>query len=116
MKLSPSFSSFGTPCVDEAITAVETTKERWRTAETDRMAGEITLMGAWPDTAKEQTLDVARKQQRDPGAARADELDAILARSRQVRGCTRMLAPIYGWFGHWVERGPATLIGSIGRE
>jgi hypothetical protein len=38
--------------IDEAMTAVETTKERWCEAEVDRVAGEIALMSPEPDAAK----------------------------------------------------------------
>ena len=54
--------------IAEAITAVETTKERWYEAEVHRVAGEIALMSPEPDEAKaeacfEQALAVAREQQ-----------------------------------------------------
>jgi len=54
--------------IGEAITAVETTKEKWYEAEVHRIAGEIALMSPEPDAAKaeacfERALAVARAQQ-----------------------------------------------------
>jgi predicted ATPase len=54
--------------IGEAITAVETTKEKWYEAEVHRIAGEIALMSPKPDAAKaeayfERALAVARSQQ-----------------------------------------------------
>ena len=54
--------------IREAMTAVETTKERWCEAEINRIAGEITLMSPEPEAAKaqayfERALSVARQQQ-----------------------------------------------------
>ena len=55
-------------CAGEAITAVETTKEKWFEAEVYRIAGEIALMAPEPDAAKaegyfDRALSVARAQQ-----------------------------------------------------
>ncbi len=55
-------------CIGEAMTAVETTKERWWEAEVHRTAGEIALKSPEPDAAKalayfERALAVARQQQ-----------------------------------------------------
>jgi hypothetical protein len=52
-------------CIDEAMTAAETTKERWCVAETLQIAGEIALLSPEPDVAKadanfERALAVAR--------------------------------------------------------
>src|SRR5437773_1510949 len=38
-------------CIDEAMTAVETTKEKWCEAEVHRVAGEIALLSQEPDAA-----------------------------------------------------------------
>ena len=59
-------------CISEAMTAVETTKERWFEAEIHRMAGEIVLMSPEPDAAKaeayfERSLTVARNSKQSPG-------------------------------------------------
>ena len=55
-------------CVGEAMTTMETTKERWSEAEVHRIAGEIALKSPEADAAKaeasfERALSVARQQQ-----------------------------------------------------
>jgi predicted ATPase len=89
-------------CIGEAMTAVETTKERWCEAEINRIAGEIALKSPEPDAAKayfERALAVARAQQ-----AKSWELRAAmsLARLWREQGKTvearELLAPVYGWF------------------
>jgi predicted ATPase len=59
-------------CVGEALSTIETTKERWFEAEVNRVAGEVALMPSNPDAAKAETyferaLAVARQQQANPG-------------------------------------------------
>jgi predicted ATPase len=91
-------------CIDEAMTAVETTKERWCDAEVNRIAGEITLGAPERDAAKaeeyfERALAIARAQQ-----AKSWELRAAMSLARLWRGqgkapqARELLAPIYGWF------------------
>jgi predicted ATPase len=91
-------------CIDEAIVAVERTKERWPEAEVDRIAGEIALKMPEPDVAKadvyfERALAVARKQQ-----AKSWELRAAMSMARLWRDqgksqqARELLAPVYGWF------------------
>jgi predicted ATPase len=91
-------------CVDEAMAAIDTTKEKWWEAETNRLAGEIVLKSLTSDTAKaeryfEHALAIARKQQ-----AKSLELRAAMsiARLRRKQGkqdeARDLLAPIYGWF------------------
>jgi hypothetical protein len=48
-------------CIGEAMTTVETTKERWCEAEIYRIAGEIALMSPEPDTAKAHAQKSGRK-------------------------------------------------------
>src|ERR1700733_8878647 len=90
--------------IDEAMTAVETTKENWYDAEINRVAGEIALLGTEPDVAKAEAyfaraLEVARQQQ-----AKAWELRAAMSMARLLcaqgnLGHARdILAPVYGWF------------------
>ena len=72
-------------CIGEAMTAVETTKERWCEAEIHRIAGEIALMSPEPDAAKaeayfERALAVAREQQ-----AKSWELRAAMSMARLWR-------------------------------
>jgi predicted ATPase len=90
--------------VGEAMTAVETTKERWYEAEVNRMAGEITLMSPEPDAAKaeayfERALAVAREQQAKSWELRTSMSMARLwsdqGKQQQARD---LLAPVYGWF------------------
>jgi predicted ATPase len=91
-------------CVDEALTLIEKTKERWCEAEVNRIAGEIMLKSPERDAAKaaayfERALSVARKQQ-----ARSWELRAAMSMARlwRVQGkrdeARELLAPVYGWF------------------
>jgi predicted ATPase len=91
-------------CIDEAMAAVETTKERWCEAEVHRLAGEIGLKAPQGDLAKaeasfERALAVARQQQ-----AKSWELRAAMSMVRLWRDQGRreeargLLAPVYGWF------------------
>ena len=91
-------------CIDEAMTAVETTKERWWEAEVNRIAGEIALKSPEPDAAKaeayfERALAVARDQH-----AKSWELRAAMSMARLWRDQGKrdeagdLLAPVYGWF------------------
>ena len=94
----------GWRCLSEAMTAVETTGERWFEAEVHRMAGEIALKSPQADAAKvqahfERALTVARKQQ-----AKSWELRAAMSMARLWRDqgkpqqARELLAPVYGWF------------------
>jgi predicted ATPase len=91
-------------CIDEAITVVQTTKEKWCEAEVHRVAGEIALLSQEPDTAKaeaylERALAVARKQQAKSWELRAAMSMARLWRDQGKRdGARELLAPVYGWF------------------
>jgi class 3 adenylate cyclase/predicted ATPase len=91
-------------CIGEAMTAVETAKEKWCEAEVHRIAGEIALMSPEPEAAKaeacfERALAVARRQQ-----ARSWELRAAMSMARLWRDqgkrqqARELLAPIYDWF------------------
>jgi predicted ATPase len=90
--------------IGDAMTAVETTKERWCEAEVYRVAGEIALKSSAPDAAKaegyfERALVVARQQQ-----AKSWELRAAMSMARRRRDQGKrqqacdLLAPVYGWF------------------
>ena len=91
-------------CIDEAMTAMQTSKERWCEAEVHRIAGEIALKSSKPDTAKaeayfERALAVARKQQAKSWELRAAMSMARLWRDQGKRDEARaLLAPVYGWF------------------
>jgi predicted ATPase len=91
-------------CIGEAMTAVETTKEKWCEAEVHRTAGEIAVMSARSDAAKaepyfERALAVAREQH-----AKSWELRAAMSMARLWRDqgkphqARELLAPVYGWF------------------
>jgi predicted ATPase len=90
--------------IGEAMSAVETTKERWYEAEVNRIAGEIALMSPERDTAKaqahfERALAVARLQQAKSWELRAAVSMARLKRDQGKRDEARaLLAPVYGWF------------------
>jgi class 3 adenylate cyclase/predicted ATPase len=91
-------------CIGEAMTTVETTKEKWCEAEVHRTAGEIALLSPEPDAAKvesyfERALAVAREQQ-----AKSWELRAAMSMARLWRDQGKpqeahdLLAPVFGWF------------------
>jgi predicted ATPase len=91
-------------CIGEAMTAVETTEEKWCEAEVHRVAGEIALKSPVPDAAKaeayfERALSVARAQEAKSWELRAATSQARLWRDRGKRDEAHdLLAPIYGWF------------------
>jgi tetratricopeptide (TPR) repeat protein len=95
--------------IDEALTAVETTKEKWCEPEVLRMAGEIALSSPERDEAKaegyfERALEIARAQQ-----AKSWELRAAMSMARLWRDQNRkqqacdLLAGVYGWFTEGFE-------------
>jgi len=90
--------------ISDAMTAAETTGERWCEAEIHRTAGEITLLSPQPDAAKaqayfERALEIARARD-----ARSWELRAATSLARHWRDQGRrseahdLIAPVYGWF------------------
>jgi predicted ATPase len=91
-------------CIGEAMTAVETTKEKWCEAEVHRVAGEIALKSPEPDATQaqacfERALSVARAQQAKSWELRAATSLARLWRDQGKRQEAHdLLAPIYGWF------------------
>jgi len=91
-------------CIGEAMTAVETTKERWCEADINRIAGEIALKSPEPDAAKaeayfERALAVARKQQAKSFELRAATSMARLWRDQgKPQQACGLLALVYGWF------------------
>jgi predicted ATPase len=96
-------------CIKEAITAVETTGDKWCEAEVNRVAGEIALLSPEPEKAKadahfDRALSVARKQQ-----AKSWELRAAMSLARLWRDqgkpqqARELLAPVYGWFTEGFE-------------
>jgi tetratricopeptide (TPR) repeat protein len=89
-------------CIREALTMVETTKERWCEAEVHRNAGEIALKSAQSNRAEadfERALSVARAQQAKSWELRAAMSLARLWRDQgKVQQARELLAPVYGWF------------------
>jgi predicted ATPase len=90
-------------CIGEAMTAAETTKERWYEAEINRITGEIALKlpQLGPSRAEahfERALTVARAQQAKSWELRA-AMSTRLWHAQGMREKPRaLLAPIYGWF------------------
>jgi predicted ATPase len=91
-------------CIDNAMTAMQATKERWCEAEAHRVAGEIALKSPGRDVAKaqayfEHSLTVARAQQAKSWELRAAMSMARLMNDQGKRQTARdLLAPIYDWF------------------
>jgi len=91
-------------CIGEAMTAVETTKERLYEAEVYRTVGEITLLAPESDVEKaeahfERALAVARQQQAKSWELRAAMSMARLRRDQGKRQEAHdLLAPVYSWF------------------
>src|SRR6266851_294992 len=91
-------------CIGEAMSAAETTKEKWCEAEIHRTAGEITLISPVPDASKaevyfERAIAIAREQQAKSWELRTAMSMARLWRDQGKRQRAHdLLAPIYGWF------------------
>ena len=91
-------------CIDDAMVAIETTKDKWWEAEVHRVAGEIALKSREPDAAKaeayfERALVVSRQQQAKSWELRASMSLARLWRSQgKPQQARELLAPVYGWF------------------
>jgi class 3 adenylate cyclase/predicted ATPase len=98
-------------CIDEAMTAAETTKERWYEADIYRIAGEIALLSPQPDAAKAETcferaLAIARTQQAKSWELRAAMSMARLWRDQGKRQRARnCLASVYGGFTEGFDTG-----------
>jgi class 3 adenylate cyclase/predicted ATPase len=96
-------------CIGEAMTAAETTKERWCDAEIHRITGEIALKlpqlgAARAETYFERALAVARAQK-----AKSWELRAATSMARLWHAQGRpdkaraLLTPIHGWFSEGLD-------------
>ena len=90
--------------IDQARTAVETTKESWYEAEINRIAGEIVLAAPEPDAAKAEAyfasaLTIARKQKAKSWELRAaTSMARLMCAQGRRRPAREILAPVYGWF------------------
>src|SRR5262249_9160047 len=91
-------------CVSEALTTIDTAKERWFETEVNRVAGEVALKSPAQYTEKaekyfERALAIACTQQ-----AKSWELRAAMSMARlwcsqgKPQQARELLAPIYGWF------------------
>ena len=82
-------------CIGEAMTAMETTKERWCEAEVNRIAGEIALMSPRAGCGESGSVFRARTRGRPPttsqilGTPRRHEPRAPLARPGQGAASAR---------------------------
>ena len=91
-------------CVREALTTVETTKERWFEPEVHRFGGEIALIVAGGGCRKSRSIfracaQVARHQQAKSWELRAAMSLARLWRDQgKAQQARELLAPVYGWF------------------
>ena len=91
-------------CIREAMTMIETAKERVWEAEVNRVAGQIVLKLTEPDQTKAQSyfehaLEIARQQQAKSWELRAAMSLARLWRDQgKVQQARELLAPVYGWF------------------
>jgi predicted ATPase len=99
----------GLSVLDEALTLVEATEERWWEAEVHRLKGELLLQLPLPDISQatacfHQALEVARSQQ-----AKSLELRAALSLSRlwqqhsKQDQARQLLTEIYSWFTEGFE-------------
>jgi len=91
-------------CIDEALSAIKTSKERWFEAEANRIAGQIALLPPEPNAAKaqgyfERALQAARQQKAKSWELRAAMSMARLWRDQgKTQQARELLAPVYGWF------------------
>ena len=91
-------------CIGEALTSIETAKEKWHEADANRIAGEIAPKSPEHDTAKaeayfEYARAVARQQKAKSWELRAAMSLARLWRDQgKVQQARELLAPVYGWF------------------
>ena len=88
----------------EAMSAMDTTKEKWAQAELHRAAGEMALLEPERDAARaeghfQSSLAIARAHE-----ARSWELRAAMSLARlwrdqgKAKEARELLAPVYGWF------------------
>ena len=91
-------------CISEALTGIDTTKERWFEADLNRIAGEVMRRSPESDATKveayfERALAIARQQRAKSWELRAAMSMARLWRSQgKSQQARELLAPVYGWF------------------
>ena len=90
--------------IQEAMTAIQATGERWIEAEVNRVAGEIVAKPPERDTINAEAhfqtaLQIARQQQAKSWELRAATSLARLWRDQgKPQQARELLAPVYGWF------------------
>jgi predicted ATPase len=95
--------------IDEALKAVEVTRETWCESDIHRIAGEIALLAPMPDVGEAKAhfvraVAVAREQQAKSWELRATTSLAKLLRDQgQHADARELLAPVYGWFSEGFE-------------
>ena len=91
-------------CIREAMTMIETAKERVWEAEVNRVGGQIVLKSTEPDQTMAQSyfehaLEIARQQQTKSWELRASmSLTRLWRDQGKVQQARELLAPVYGWF------------------
>jgi len=107
--LAEAYENVGQPAAGltvlaEALTRVDTTRERWWEAELHRLRGELLLAlsaesHTEAETCFQQALTVARRQQAKSWELRAAiSLSHLWQRQGKRAEAYELLAPIYGWF------------------
>jgi class 3 adenylate cyclase/predicted ATPase len=95
--------------LDQALTTVEKTREKWVEAEIQRTAGEISIMSPKADVAKagacfERALALARKQKAKSWELRsATSLARLWGGQGKRQAAHDLLAPVYAWFTEGFE-------------
>jgi len=88
--------------LDDALRIVETTGERWFSAELNRHKGRLLLRQGYAEAAENlycKALSIAREQEAKLWELRAAVSLARLRRDQGRHGEARdLLAPAYGWF------------------
>jgi predicted ATPase len=96
-------------CINEALTVLQLTKEKWFEPEVNRIAGEIALKSPNPEAADantffERALTVARDQSAKSWELRAAMSMARLRRDQGKRNEAHdLLATVVGWFSEGFE-------------
>jgi predicted ATPase len=90
--------------INEAMTVIETSKERLFEAEVNRMAGEIALLAPERDVRKAETLFTQALAVAKAQSAKSWELRAAMSLARvwrdrgERRKAQELLLPVYNWF------------------
>ena len=91
-------------CVDEAMTIIDTTKERWFEAEVHSNRWRNRAASPKPDAAKAETYFEHSLRLHANNKPKSWELRAAMSLARlwrdqgKVQQARELLAPVYGWF------------------